>query len=153
MKDVVNLSTGLEYGLDAHMVDAYTRLQSSHLEAKAWDAFLMSVDSTIWYWLSKGHHINLYDCGSRRADGMSRVIWQGVPMINFCAYKAGIIPSACSPKFKDCNALTFLDHMWEHRLDKKTKKHLRYFAKYRIVKNLPNKVHGRFKKSLLDGKV
>lgn len=82
---VVNLTTGLEWGIKA---DCYSRLQSSHLEAKAWQKFIDSVDDNILYNLARGETVEIYDTSSRGLDGVSRVVWQGVPFIKYTLERA-----------------------------------------------------------------
>lgn len=112
-KKVINLSTGLEFvqlGF-VNKVDAYVRFQSTLLEQKKWQKFLDNVDNTFLYWLATGERIDFYDCGSRRHDGKSRVIWQGIPFIQFMCRKAWDIPSPNKVFVKEHNVKDYFEEV------------------------------------------
>lgn len=140
--NILNLSTGLEFLPDV-VPDGFCRLQSSHLESKAWQKFIDSVDNNILYLLSQGNKITIYDCGSRRVDGCSRVIWQGIPLIRyFCEKSWGLVISPVF--FRDCNATKFAESL---RIN--TKK-IDYFKKHIATDSI--NIRGEYKLSLLDGR-
>jgi hypothetical protein len=141
---IINLSTGLEF-LPQVKPDGYSRLQSSHLEAKAWQKFLDSVDANILYNLAQGAHVVIYDCGSRRDDGCSRVIWQGVPLIKYVCERAWGLQGTPA-MVKHYNAAQLFDDIYK-RLDKQK---VRYFCKH--LQTASVNLTGAYKKSALDGR-
>lgn len=124
MKRFINLSSGLEF-LDEIEPDGYCRLQSSQLESAAFHRFLDSVDNGLLYAATK-EPVGIYDCGSRASDGCSRVIWQGLPLIERCcrhAWGHGLGISLT----RGVNVSNMFDEIWRTY---KNKKKYRYFAKY-----------------------
>jgi len=140
--NVINLTTGLEW-LPGIRADAFSRLQSSHLEGAHWQKFLDSVDENILYHLATGHKVVIHDCGSRNPDGISRVVWQGVPLIRWCCERAWKL---------EHGPCLFRGHRvdrWVASLHLDLRK-LKYYRKH-LSADAVNLV-GQSKKSFLDGR-
>lgn len=89
----VNLTTGLEYfdhpafGLDFNDVTGFTRLQSTALEQVRYDEFITQVPDDMIFRLALGQECWVYDAGSRSPNGVSHVIWQGLPFIKYVLWR------------------------------------------------------------------
>ena len=145
-KHYKNLSTGLEF--TDIKEDGFCRFQSSHLEGGHWQRFLNSVPDDILYNLAIGNHVVIYDCGSRRHDGCSRVIWQGLPFLRYVFMKCWLnhfMPISLV-KSQNCADLFYAVY---HRLDLRR---IKYYRKHITVDCMPLNIFGKYKKSLLDGK-
>lgn len=81
--NVINLTAGLAFER-LLKPDAYSRLQSSHLEGGHWQRFIDSVDNNMLYALAMGEKVYVCDCGTRSKNGVPRTIWQGIPLIKAC---------------------------------------------------------------------
>lgn len=142
--NVINLTTGLEF-LPEVAPDCFSRLQSSHLEGKHWQRFLDGVDANIWYALARGEEVTIFDCGSRRNDGVSRVIWQGLPFLQYAAEACWGL-DVSKAYFKQNRVCEYLRTVYTS-LDKRG---LRYFRKHVSTKAVH--LRGVSKPSLLDGR-
>ena len=141
--NVINLTTGLEWNIEA---DSYSRLQSSHLESKAWQKFIDSVDDNILYNLARGNDVNIYDTSSRNLDGISRVVWQGIPFIKYTLERTWELPQN-KPFFKGHNVARLLNDLYNQL----NKKRIRYYSKFVCTDTV--RLNGYSKRSLLDGKI
>lgn len=146
--NIVNLTTGLEFlsPVKSIIPDGYSYLRSSHLESKAWQKFIDSIDANIIYYLAKGRTVKIYDCGSRRIDGCSRVIWQGLPLIKYCLERAWGLKTTCY-FFRNHNAEKIVSHIYNN-IDKKN---IRYFKSFVVTEKV--NLIGIYKKSEFDGKL
>jgi hypothetical protein len=88
----------------------------------------------------------IYDCGSRRADGCPRAIWQGIPFLTHTLARCWRLPLQ-KTMVKDVNATAYFDGVYE-RLDRSR---LRYFRKHLDTGAIH--LSGRYQKSLLDGRI
>lgn len=142
MRTYINLTAGLEWNIQPN---AFLRLQSSHLESKAFDKFLCSVPDDMLFYLINGFDCKILDCSSRKKIG--RVIFQGIPLILFVLKKSIGINSKAT--VKNINVTDYFESVYK-KLNKYTKNKYKYYKKFYKC-NLGN-LTGETKKSLLDGK-
>lgn len=143
--NVINLTTGLEWLPIIGEPDAYCRLQSTHLEGGHWQRFLDSVDEGILYALARGDVVRIFDCGSRRPDGKSRVLWQGLPLIRWHAARAFGIRSPERERFPNGHN----PESWFRSLDLDTSR-LAYYRRHCVTDQVhlygfghPSRMDGR----------
>jgi hypothetical protein len=142
VRNYINLTAGLEWNLNP---DGFLRLQSSHLESKAFDKFLCSVSDDVIFHIVTGTPCRILDCSSRKKIG--RVIFQGVPLIMFVLKKAlGINSKAI---VKGINVTEYFENVYK-KLSKDTKNKYKYYIKF--YKGNIAELTGETKKSIFDGK-
>lgn len=83
-----NLTNGLqcpefEYSL---IPRRYCRIQSSQLEAKAWDRVLWQAPDDMLWSLAKGRNVLVHDRSEKNRE--TRAMWQGLTLIEYVAHRA-----------------------------------------------------------------
>jgi hypothetical protein len=82
----INLTTGIEIYpklLEQGIEPQFIRIQSSHGENKDFIGVLESLDNNLLMNIALGNKCIIYDAGSRKSNGCSRVIWQLIPFIEY----------------------------------------------------------------------
>jgi hypothetical protein len=161
----VNLTNGLEAlpGLTA-LVPAgelrFTRMQSSHAEASAYDKLLAELDHDLLWSLAAGHTCYLYDFASRNPRrGVSRAQFLGVEFAKWAlAYlwfgkDSARVPGCVLVRGK--NLVRFWrDDVLPFKIAKDTKKRIRYYAPFAAAAGVERvdlrAVYGRA--SVIDGR-
>lgn len=155
----VNLTNGVEMlpalssQVPNHLI-RFTRIQSSHCEAGAYDKLLQNVDNDMLLSLAVGRPCLIYDLASRNKNrGVSRALFLGLQFIRWAiAYlwfgadpqTQHLVPSQVSIRGK--NAVPFWrQSVLPYRVAKDTKKRIRYFMPYVSEMNTTNvKIYGIF---------
>jgi hypothetical protein len=101
--------------------------------------------------LAVGDEVIIYDAGSRSKNGVSRVVWQGIPFIKYALHVAWDIPvtAASEPRVKAHVVTGYFDEVLGGLTDAAIKK-LRYFKKFADT-NVIN-LEGVTKPSVHDGR-
>lgn len=148
----VNLTNGVEMlpalssQVPNHLI-RFTRIQSSHCEAGAYDKLLQNVDNDMLLSLAVGRPCLIYDLASRNKNrGVSRALFLGLQFIRWAiAYlwfaadpqTQHLVPSQVSVRGK--NAVPFWrQSVLPYRVAKDTKKRIRYFMPYVSEMNTKN---------------
>lgn len=138
----VNLTNGVEMlSMLAKQVAGrdirFTRLQSSHCEAAAYDKLLWSVDNDMLFSLAIGRPCYVYDLASRnKISGVPRALFLGLQFVRwslaylwFANDRPDLVPSCVMVRGK--NTVPFWrDEVLPFRIGKDTKKRLRYFIPF-----------------------
>lgn len=161
----VNLTNGLEAlpALSALVPAAelrFTRVQSSHAEASAYDKLLSEVDHDLLWSLASGHTCYLYDFASRNPKrGVSRAQFLGAEFIKWAL--AYLWFGKDSPLVAQCvlvrnkNLVRFWrDDVLPYKIAKDTKKRIRYYTPFALASGVQyidlRAVYGRA--SVIDGR-
>jgi hypothetical protein len=148
IKFYYNLTTGLEY-LSYNVYDTtnpnLVRIQSSHLEGKHFDKVIKDLDYMFLLDLAVGNTAVIID-GS--VNTISRVIWQGLPWIEYTLTRFWLKRSE-KAFVKKINCTDFFDKEYQ-KLGDDSKAKLRYTRKYLNTDKI--NLCGWPFKSYLDGK-
>lgn len=115
----------------------FTRLQSSHCEAGAYDKVLQSLDAELLLALATGRPCYLYDLGSRNKErGVPRAIFMGLAFARWAvAYlwfegsRPKLVPGRVDVRGR--NAVPFWRAtVMPFQVRKETKRRVRYFARF-----------------------
>lgn len=145
---VCNLSNGIEAlpALQKHAVPlenvGFMRLQSSHAEAQAFDKILLELDHNLLVRLALGHHVLVYDVGSRAAhwpDGnkwVPRALWWGLPWVQYVLNDVwNLEPASATTKLRGYN-VNDLFRKQLFNLPKSTRKRLKYYRTFVATEHL-----------------
>lgn len=161
----VNLTNGLEAlpALSALVPAAelrFTRIQSSHAEASAYDKLLSELDHDLLWSLASGHTCYLYDFASRNPKrGVSRAQYLGAEFVKWAlAYlwfgkDSPLV--AQSVLVRNKNLVRFWrDDVLPYKIAKDTKKRIRYYTPFALASGVQRidlrSVYGRA--SVIDGR-
>lgn len=123
----VNLLSGVEY-LNEVEDPRFIRLHNSHLENKAWNKFLLTLDYDFLTQLALSNTVNLYDCTKTGKE--SRIIFQGIPFIEFVLNKVWYdeyYVQSCYVRGK--NVFNYFSEVYE-KLDKGILRDFAYMKKF-----------------------
>ncbi len=165
VRHYVNLTNGIE-GLRAlsEFVPPdelrFTRLQSSHAEAGAYNKILAELDHDLLWSIACGHCCYLYDFASRNPKrGVPRSFFVSVQFIRWALMAIwfgmddGRVPSRMNIRGKDVVRF-WKESVYPFQITKETKKRIRYYTPYAEASNLTfvdlRGVYGR--SSCIDGK-
>jgi hypothetical protein len=136
----VNLTNGVEAlpALSALVPPAelrFTRLQSSHCEARAWDKVLAEIDHDLLWSLATGCTCYLLDFASRNPKrGVPRSFFVGVEFVKYSlAYlwfgrDSPLLPSVVMVREK--NLVRYWRDVLSYEISKSTKKRIRYYTPF-----------------------
>ena len=127
----LNLSAGL-MARNYYKNCNYIRIQSSHIENKAYDKLFYGLPAQLLYHLAINKECVIVDCTS---NGTGKVIKSGIPVILYVLYRLWYDCSYDPPKYID---IQYLDTIY-HKLAKQTKAKLRYYKKFTKTKKIPLK--------------
>jgi hypothetical protein len=158
-KHFINLTNGLEVvhedlgPLQAQEMQ-FVRMQSSHLEANNYAAFLQELDHNMLMQLALGYNCYIYDYGCRKTGdtiGQARALWQGIAWTRFVLNRLWL------DRLTDDDPVVFLDNQkkvrnTDHYPDfrrqmipsvsnhRVLRRRLKYFEKYVDPTTMPNGV-------------
>jgi len=135
-KYFINLTNGIEFFCDIEYLKnkenfdySYIRLQSTTLEQKHIEDFINQLDNNLLMNLALGNNCIIIDYGSRNSNGISRVCWQGVPIIIMCLELAWFGEIKSKIMVKNCNCTNHYINFYK-LFSEKTKNKLKYFRKF-----------------------
>jgi hypothetical protein len=153
----VNLTTGIERYKqlnDGTRNVQFLRIQSTHGEGKHFNMVLDQLDNNFLMNLALGKRCIVYDAGSRRSDGRSRVVWQLIPYIEFVLrrlwfddYQSNMV---ITPNATIRLNVTEEFDKYFRLLTKKQRVRLKYFRKFLITDSI--NIQTEFWLSEIDGK-
>lgn len=120
-KIYLNLTTGIEK-IEEYPTARITRIQSSHIESKAYNYLLYGLSDDLLFSLATGHECIIIDGSSNRSSKVIRIF---IPVfsyiINRLWFRRFIYPHKMNKEF--------LEKIYKS-LSRKTKKKIRYFSKF-----------------------
>jgi|WetSurSiteA1Bulk_404760.scaffolds.fasta_scaffold00108_35 hypothetical protein len=141
----INLTGGLEW-LPEITPDGFVRIESTLCEQKHWGLLLQRLDANFLVRIASGIDIEVYDTTSRYSD-VSRALWQGLPLINYCLYRAWL-GEGVTTFFKTQDTTKYCNRVWAE-LPRSSKNKLKYFG--RFCNGNIGKIIPVCKKSIHDG--
>lgn len=151
----INLTTGIERYKELTqqgITPNFLRIQSTHGEAQNFTAIMEYLDANLLMNLAIGNECIIYDAGSRRDNGCSRVIWQLIPFIQYSLTKLWFQKKNVVAYNIVGNKKLDVTEYYERKfkeLPKLTKKRLRYYRKFLLTDKI--ELHGVYWKSISDG--
>lgn len=137
VKHFINLTNGIEILEDAQTASKiingihFVRIQSTHLEQKHMAKVIDELDYNLLMNLAIGNTCILYDYGSRRKDYVSRVLWQGIPWIQYVLCRRWL-GEKLTTNINGHDCTEFFDFHY-NLFDQHTKKKLDYFKPFLVI--------------------
>lgn len=152
----VNLTNGVEALPELLELDVrFTRLQSSHCESGAYDRILGELDTELLMALACGRSCYVYDFASRnKARGVPRAVFLGLEFVRWSLGWLWFREAADRVMVRGKNVVPFWrDTVMPYRIDKVTKKKLRYYAPFAMEMGVREvALHGVYgRASVIDG--
>lgn len=129
----LNMTNGLE--MINHYPDPhFIRIQSSHIESKAYDTLFMQLDSDFLMNLALGNCCVVIDASQK--DRIPKSIRIGLPIIKYVLYRCWVSEEPlCVPLSKTLMNPEYLESIY-NSLSYATKTKLKYFRKFLLTRNL-----------------
>lgn len=130
-KHYANLTNGLDCPhLDVIPEWGYTRIQSTHCEAKRWDLVLYGAGPDMLMHMARGHTIVVHDKSERERE--TRAMWQGLTFVRLAAqraWNAGPLPLTHSIT-RGGDSLFYYLYDQYNKLDKSAQRYIQYYKKF-----------------------
>lgn len=127
--DIINLSNGLACEGHCHE-PTFTRIQSTALEQKRWEAVIHGAGPDFFYRLAVARELIFHDQSER--PRLTRAYWQGIPFLRHVFNHCMDLPEVPALMRGGCNVNSYFNDVILYQLSDSILKEVKYFKKYLV---------------------